>query len=355
MTDTAMLDEPQIVFNHDGFGALRELADTEMSEQDAADLLVKPLAQSRVTAIDWSIMTVAEHNCRTRHGLTFDGVGAGRPIDAAIGRVVAHYSHQPLDLLDIVIKHGHAAGLKVFGGLRLNHALNPDRLPDVPGQRFWIGGSQRERYDFRDPAFHGYLCELAEDLLAKGVDGIVLDFERKAPFFPEEAPIRERLAGCSAFLNRARKLIDRPLIARVAHDPAKGAAQGQDPLAWMADGLLDAVIPATHNHEPDTLDWGFESFLQAASHSPRPCRVWPQIWPTGRAPWTSRDEDRHPPQAVIRRTAQILEAGGDGAYFFNFCCYHREGRLLPPDLSRMFEHLDDPTPVQGTGCAGANV
>ena len=64
-------------FNNDGFGCLTELADSDMSEQAAADLLVRPLAECGVNAIDWCILTTGEHNCRTRHRRGFDGVGVG--------------------------------------------------------------------------------------------------------------------------------------------------------------------------------------------------------------------------------------------------------------------------------------
>ncbi len=57
-----------LVFNHDGYGILAELAGTAMGEQDAADLLVKPLAEAGLTVIDWAIVSTGVHNCRTRHG-----------------------------------------------------------------------------------------------------------------------------------------------------------------------------------------------------------------------------------------------------------------------------------------------
>lgn len=40
------------VFNHDGYGVLALLDDTSKTERDAAELLVTPLAEAGVTAID---------------------------------------------------------------------------------------------------------------------------------------------------------------------------------------------------------------------------------------------------------------------------------------------------------------
>ena len=311
----------QCVFNHDGFGLLEELADTPMTAADAERVLVAPLAESAVTALDWSILTTGQHNCRTRHRRAFAGEGQGRECDRRIGQVVQHFIAQPDDLLDVVLRAGHAAGLRVFAGLRLNHYLRPELLLSCPGR------SSGNKKDFRDPAFHEYLCELIADLAARPVDGITLDFERKAPFFPDDAPLAERAAACLAFLRRARATTAKPLIARVAYDAAKGAAQGQAPEQWLAEGLLDVIVPATHNHEPDLLDWSCERFLTAAARSPRPCQVWPQIWPTPHA-WSQNPANLHSPAAIRERVAALRRAGAHGVYFFNVCCFGSQAPVL---------------------------
>lgn len=304
------------VFNHDGFGILHQLVDTPMTEQDAADVLVAPLAGTDITIIDWCIMTTGEHNCRTRHGRLFDGVGQDRPIDRELGRIMQRYAAGPRDLLDIVVAHGHDAGMRVFGCVRLNHALNPDRLQTCPGR---TNPANAARKDFRDEDFHAYLAELYEDLLEKNVDGLTLDFERKAPFFPDDAPRAERFQACESFVRRIRRLTSLPIAARVSYEREKGEPQGQDPEKWVREGLLDAVAPATHNHEPDRFDWSCGRFLAAARESPRPCRVWPQLWPAY-TPWRDRRGNCHDGEAVVRRVRELLQAGSDGAYFFNFCC-----------------------------------
>ncbi len=304
--------EQEYVFNCDGFGILTQLDGTGMTERDAAELLVHPHIESGITAIDWCILTTGEHNCRTRHGRLFDGVGIGRNIDQQIGRVVQYYAAQPLDLLDIVVKHGHAGGLSVFGNVRLNHSLNNAHVPTLPGPTH-----DACRKDFRDASFQAYLLELFEDLLEKGVDGISLDFERKVQFFPDDAPLGERIAAGTDFVRKARALTEKPLIVRVAYEFDKGRPQGQDPLAWIAEGLVDAVVPATHNHEPDPLGWSFDEFVTAAAKSPRECVVWPQVWPTGLS-WDGGRAPRHSADAVLARVRDIAAAGADGAYFFNF-------------------------------------
>ncbi|MAE66895.1 MAG: hypothetical protein CMJ18_21770 [Phycisphaeraceae bacterium] len=333
----------EFVYNNDGFGALTELADTDMSDQDAIDLLVRPMAESDLTGLDWCILTTAEHNCRTRHELAFDGIGINRELDQRVGKVVAHYNARPDDLFDVVIRGCHELGVKIYGNVRLNHALNPERLTTVPGAvNFSFYNSVKK--DFRQFSFHQYLAELFEDLLEKGVDGISLDFERKAPFFPPSTPWDESRSACLWFLRRIRDLTDKPIIARVSYEPEKGRPQGQDPLAWMAEGLIDVIVPGTHNHEPDSLDWTFDEFLEAARSSPRTCQVWPQIWPTG-AGWEDGAEDGaisriHSAEAIVARAKDILARGADGVYFFNFCCYHGDGKLFnEPWQLEMFRQL----------------
>ena len=326
------------VFNNDGFGPLVELAKTGMTEQDAIDVLVRPLAESDLTALDWCIMTTAEHNCRTRHGRAFDGIGVGRDIDQMIGRVVAHYNGQDEDLLDLVVKHGHDQGIEVYGNVRLSHCLNAERVPDCPGVVNFCHYNSIKK-DFRSWAFHAYLIELFEDILEKGIDGISLDFERKAPFFPPGTPEEEKLDSCLWFMRKIRKLTDRPVIVRVAHEEEKGRAQGQDPITWMKEGLVDVVIPGTHNHEPDSLDWTFDRFLTGAKASPRPCKVWPQVWPTGTG-WEDGDTaKKHTSEAVILRTRELIDQGADGVYSFNFCCYGKDGQLFQQDDRYTFSNL----------------
>ncbi len=318
------------IFNHDGFGLLAELAATDCAPEDADRVLVAPLAAAGFTAIDWGLCSTGIHNCRTRHGrgLTREllershadnpamwGEAAERTI-FPIGDLVERYNAQDEDLLDCVIAAGHARGLRVYGNVRLNHACVPRWLEGIPGTSH-AGGLRK---DFRDDTFQAYLLELFENLLAKGVDGLSLDFERKAPFFPDGVPQAERFAVCARFVRAVRVLTEKPLLARVAWQLEKGEPQGQQPLAWIAEGLLDAVIPATHNHEPDPFDWFPEAFFAAAKRSPRPCAVWPQLWPTPE-PWNAGHNRRHSSDAVRQRCAALRAAGADGTYFFNFCCY----------------------------------
>lgn len=101
----------EVAFNHDGFGMLAELAETGMSADDAARVLVDPLKGSAITVIDWCILTTGQHNCRTRHGRGFTGDGLGREVDRLIGKVVVHYNAQPKDLPDIVLERDLAADM----------------------------------------------------------------------------------------------------------------------------------------------------------------------------------------------------------------------------------------------------
>lgn len=333
----------EIAFNHDGFGILGDLARTAMTDAHAAALLVDPLARVGVSVVEWAVGSTGVHNCRTRHGRLITRAlleqthgdhprmwGKDAPKYLPVGDAVEHYAHGAKDLLDIVVRRGQAAGLTVLASLRLNHSLGR-WMDGVPGSGFLDG----LRRDFRDPAFRDYLLEVLADLLDKGVDGVGLDFERKAPFFPDDAPQAERFAACRQFLRDARRLTDRTLLARVSHDSATGVPQGQQPLEWIREGLLDVVVPATHNHEGDDLSWSVDAFLSAAADSARPCRVWPQIWPTPGG-WNRGHPVRHAPAAVVDRVRRVRKAGADGAYFFNFCCFWPRRETLDGGDAGMF-------------------
>lgn len=346
---------PDYVINCDGGTPLHDLARTGRTEDDAARQLVRPVAETRLTAIDFNIGTTGRHNCRTRYGLEYGeeerSAGVRRQIERRCAglpreeterrieewsgiqrgyvRTVKHYNRQERDLLDIVAKHAHASGLKVYAGVRLNHANSPLYMKGVPGPEHCRG----MRKDFRSQEFQDYLLGIYADLLERGLDGLTLDFERKAPFFPDDAPQEDRFAACARFVRSVRALGAGFVAARVSFEESKGRPQGQAPVAWMEEGLLDAVVPATHNHEPDTLDWGVERFVAAAERSPRPCRVWPQIWPTAQH-WTHPGfpddcpERWHTPEAVERRAKALLDGGADGVYFFNFFPWPEAGNVV---------------------------
>lgn len=346
----------EYVINCDASSPLDDLARTDRTEADAVRHLVLPVAESGLTAIDWNVGTTGRHNCRTPHRLEYTDEERAFNVRATLqkraeaadrevpdleeriatwterkhgyARTVRHYNAQERDLLDIVIHHGHLHGLKVFAGVRLNHANSPLFMREVPGPDHCDG----MRKDFRSEQFHDYHLVIYESLLERGLDGLMLDFERKAPFFPDGTPQDERFDACRSFVRKVRALGPDFLAARVAYEEPKGALQGQDPLGWMEEGLLDAVIPATHNHEPDLLDWSIERFVDGAGRSPRDCLVWPQIWPTAEQ-WThpgfpdDYPERWHSAEAVRGRVDDLLGQGADGVYFFNFYPWTEEGKI----------------------------
>lgn len=342
------------MINCDGYSPLHDLAMTAMTERDAVEQLILPIARTGLTGIDWTLLTTGRHNCRTPHDLTFSEDEQARMAEAyirqradamsagerearrsqrvarvrAFARMIRHYNNQKHDLLDIVIREGRAHGLTIFAGVRLNHANDPAHMAEVPGPAHANG----MRKDFRSEAFQNYLLRIYESLLERGLDGLTLDFERKAPFFPPDTPPDERFDACRSFVRKVRALdATVRLAARVAHDPEKGGAQGQAPLQWLREGLLDAVIPATHNHEPDDLSWGIAPYVEAVRASPRPCKLWPQIWPTAER-WThpggpDDDPERwHTPEAALARVDDLRAQGADGVYFFNWFPWPEHGQ-----------------------------
>ena len=61
-------------------------------------------------------------------------------------------------------------------------------------------------------------------------------------------------------------------------------------------------------------------------------------WPTG-TNWTDQTDNRHPPDAVLKRAQQIIEQGAGGVYFFNFCCFCKDGQLFQAHDQEIFKNL----------------
>lgn len=319
---------PLAVFNFDGYGCLRLIRDLPVGPHTVEQHLVKPFLATDINVLEWTVFSTAEHNYRTTVGtpvLADADARLGRDDRRRQAQCVQAYNDQAHDLLDCMKLAARRHGLGFFVSLRLNHCTLSDRPWPCPGRTFGQGNGTRK--DFSDPAFQDYLLALLDELAQRQPDALTLDFERKAPFFPPAVEARTRFEAADRFVGAARQLVDRhsqgrdqPLLlaARVAHDPALGEPQGQRPFHWMRQGWLDLVIPATHNHQPDALDWSAQAFIDARAHGPRPCLVLPQIWPSPGSydNWTAAG--RHGPDAVSRRAQQLLDQQADGIYLFNF-------------------------------------
>jgi len=325
-----MIDDlfPTVMFNNDGYGCLRLIRDLPADEKAVDSHFVAPFDGSDVRIMDWTVFSTAEHNYRTAVGNPVIAAGEsrlGRDDRAAQADCVQRYNANDKDLLDCMRDASRRHGMAFFVSLRLNHSSVMDGPLPCPGRDFGKGKGARK--DFTDDLFQHYLLALLEEIALRDPDGLTLDFERKAPFFPRSTSQTQRFEAADRFLHAARSLADRHsdrlgrplwLAARVANDPAKGEPQGQRPLRWIAEGLLDMVIPATHNHEPDALDWQPRAFLDARAASPRQCRVLPQIWPSPGPYDNWTPQGRHAPDAVAQRARELIAMGADGVYLFNF-------------------------------------
>lgn len=198
------------------------------------------------------------------------------------------------DPIDVMAKRCHEHGMPFLGSVRMNdtHHLHGYRhtqcvtrfiiehpewcicddtgkmiggmdyaVPEVRERRFAILKEQSERYE---------------------MDGLELDFMRRAPFFQ---PGREQKDAplLTEYARRVRRMLDetacnkgraRPILgARVPTTVEACQAAGIELATWMADGLLDFACPS-HDGKPD-YNIPVDDFVKIAEGTC--CRIFPTI------------------------------------------------------------------------------
>lgn len=253
-----------------------------------------------------------------------------------------------VDPVDLLIGACRDAGLSFFAGVRMNDAHHA-QYPWHP--RFWIehpecrlgdrsayrlprvgfhepGGAFAARIDDRVPACLDYrheavrayrlaaIAEIAERY--PEVDGIELDFTRHPFFFApgEVASGRDLMTSFMASVRGALRAIERRrerelvLEARVPPSLAACARIGLDVPRWIADRLIDIVVPAPYWHP----DFGMpvEEFVRPAHAAG--CAVFPSIELAGMPVLADAEETA---ELVRGGAAAFYAAGADGIHVFN--------------------------------------
>lgn len=232
------------------------------------------------------------------------------------------------DPLRVVIERAHEKGLRVMGSLRMN---DPSSAAD--GNYYMFGRLKREQPQIMIGAAagdhpHAATCanfdlpEVQQERLAVieelcdryGADGLEMDPYVNVFFAPSQA--RDKAPVLTAFVTRVRELLDRigaqrgerlRLATRLHPVEAANLDVGMDVRAWLADGLLDWVVPTSPSmlldpHQP--IEW-----LADAAHAAG-AGVYPQL---SGVPY----DDRHhvPTIEMLRAAAVRLHGlGADGLY-----------------------------------------
>jgi hypothetical protein len=331
-------DRPRrILFNNDGNDPVTAIK--RPSVEDMLAVRTTPLAGTQVDAIFYCTFCAGFGNFThlTKVGqvhVTKDDRFAHNQMEA--------FAAAGIDPLRVMTDFAHRNRMELFWSFRMNDTHDGGASGQGPvlftanklktAHPEYLLGGHREKLkhgswsgvdyalpEIRDLAFR-YVEEVCRNY---DVDGVELDFFRHPVFFKSttrgERATADELAGMTAMMRRIRVMADevgrargRPiLIATHVPDSAEYCrAIGLDLERWLADDLLDVLIPAGYFQ---LNDWGTSVAL---GH-----RYGVKVYP-------SLDETRLKDEAAVAlrmtdrgyraRAANVWASGADGVYLFNF-------------------------------------
>ena len=199
---------------------------------------------------------------------------------------------QGLDPLAVLIERGKQNGIRVYPSLRISDCqMGGDLDPLSREHPQWRIGQQPrygpvaqypvgipsydDQLDFAHAQVRQRMIDVVDELLNRyGVDGIELDFQRRPHYFkPDDA-----IASChlmTDMLRSMRQSADQAakaqgkkveVICRVWMDLDDCWNLGMDVRTWVAEGLLDMVMPT--NHYYFALDYPIEQFVELVQGTP---------------------------------------------------------------------------------------
>lgn len=251
-----------------------------------------------------------------------------------------------IDYLPHLIDMAHEQGLLFVGSFRMNDAHHRSRPQGMLASRFWREHQDWRLWEVTDGRTYYNACldyshpevrQLRLDAIREvvgryDVDGIELDWCRNPyAFQPSEAWDRREIL--TEFTREIRAILDEAgdakgrelvLVARAPADEGKLRRAGIDIEAWMAQGLVDAVVMS---HLTNNYDLDFGPWIERCHEHGVP------FYPSVEAgPAHNAAHNHVTPESVeegigrTRAAAQnYLAQEPDGLYMFNYPC-------------RLFEH-----------------
>ena len=250
-----------------------------------------------------------------------------------------------IDVLGAVMRRAKQQGLEFVPSLRMNdtHFLNkdPPLVHPLTGE-FWMqnrdltidGGA----LDFTHQKVRDYRMGQINELIdSYAADGFEMDFSRQPIIFPKGSGQRKQNL-VTEMVRKARQRLDqkgekdgkrRFLIVRVPHLLARCQDYGFDLGAWMKEGLVDYVVPAS----PDRyfqFDIPLAEFLVLAERTDSKCRV-----------VAGPDSYKATPAMYRAAIANYYTLGQQDTYLFNFFTARAEQREYYPFRDEDYALLRD--------------
>lgn len=274
-------DRKTIIVNDDGHGGFF------LGNYDTVEGLQAPIEGYRgttLTIFEWGVCLGTKVNFLSEHFERF-GVGGktdfsdARRGDRHVAQVLADYTDQGIDPLNVMADKVHDVGMQFHASIRMNPDYNPtwmgEWMPNNYNDSFYHEHPHlRIQKKDGSPDWHiSYAYEemqqrkllLVEELCAYPIDGINLDFLRHPPFVGYDPPLVERFQQrhgedprllpeddprwltvlsepMTEYLRGVRRIAgERTITARF--DQRFIGQQGLDIGMWLREGLVDIIIP----------------------------------------------------------------------------------------------------------------
>lgn len=272
------------------------------------------------------------------------------------------------DPLQVAADACHAQGLE----FHVCHRLGGFRLPPVHdywdhGDSLykrhpeWHGrdrdGNPTPRLSFAFPEVRRHVIETFREMVPYGIDGICLLFNRRHPLVEYEQPavdghkkqygsdarklvaddptwLSYRAGVLTAFIQEVREDLGLPITAIVMSNENENLAHGLDPKSWVADGIVETLVPYT-----DLPEWN-----HSALSWQQPATLLPFSELTGSTPCTLAPCFHTPAMsaAEYRHTAAGLAAHGADAFFFWWADVMSMANYGPQwSAARRLGHIDE--------------
>ncbi len=139
-------------------------------------------------------------------------------------------------------------------------------------------GAESARLSFAYPGVREHVIETYREMVAYGIDGVCLLYNRRHPLVEFEPPLvdgfreqhgkdphdideddptwlRYRAGVLTGFMRELRDALNLPVTAIVMSNEQENLAQALDPKGWIAAGVVDTLVPYTDHPE-----WNHSAF-----------------------------------------------------------------------------------------------
>ena len=196
-----------------------------------------------------------------------------------------------LDLLELLTDRAHEKGLQMWGSIRTNHGQDPAFIDTADNSTFQIDHPELHLttapghpFNWAYPEVRAERLALFEEAVTNyDLDGMEIDFAFSQYLF-EQGQVEENKHLVTEFMADARRIVDKAatdkgkpfaLGARVFPTPESNAATGLDIADWLADGLVDFLVPAVYG--PMQMDVNFPIEWLVDLTDGTNCEVYPAL------------------------------------------------------------------------------